>query len=88
MGAFNELLVEQDGREIAIQFKAGERWQHRYRLGDAIAPGFEDLSGTVVTSGIAGGAGGAPWRYFSITLVDGVLQSYREIDEAAYELLD
>ncbi|NEX92392.1 hypothetical protein [Caulobacter sp. 17J65-9] len=89
MGAFNELIVDENGHELAIQFKAGERRQHCYRLGQAILPGFDDLSGTVLATGMAGwGTEQEPWRYFVLTLEDGVLRSYREVDEATFDELD
>ena len=86
MGLFNELHVtDEEGREIAIQFKYGMRWQYEYRIGDRIEPGDEPLDTVCEISGIAGR--GAGFKYYAIKMNGDLIESYREIDEAEYERL-
>ena len=89
MGAFNELHVkEKDGRELSIQFKFGVRWQYVYHLGDKIEFEEGDADGPVGKHVVIGPASAIEdERRFAITIVDGVLVSWEEVDEQEIERL-
>jgi hypothetical protein len=87
VGAYNELHVrDEEGREIAIQFKYGMRRLYVYHVGDRIEPHDEPLDCVCEIPGISGGRQEHD-RYFAIKMNGDLIESYREIGEEEYERL-
>lgn len=87
MGLFNELVLERADPESGIftqrivQFKWGDLWDYRYRLGDIIRHENQENGGTVTVPGIASG----DCAFFKVILKNWRLDDAVEISEREYD---
>lgn len=90
MGIYNELMVESaEFGEFSIQFKFGELWLHKYKIGDAIK--FTESQnkfklGVNYVPGIAEILG--KFTFFRITVETGRIIEFEEISETQFDDLD
>ncbi|KAF0099338.1 MAG: hypothetical protein FD163_835 [Hyphomonadaceae bacterium] len=89
MGLYNELIVEDpDLGKFDIQFKFGELWLYKYKIGDCLRLADSQMGlkhGVYIASGIANISG--TYYYFKITFRDAIIIKYEQISESEYDIL-